>query len=131
MIKAGVGMAELEETPASGMKEADTAITSLGRRSTAWASSSRKRRCRPGHAFFHGEKAPPPLAENVVIAVGNCGLYTGPWGVRVEDTNWVKADGHETLTDYRAPADRRLNHPIPFEPEIHRRSASCAVAGGN
>jgi len=22
----------------------------------------------PGHAFFHGEKAPPPLPENVVIS---------------------------------------------------------------
>jgi len=54
----------------------------------------------PGHAFFHGEKAPPPLPANVVIAVGNCGLCTGPWGVRVEDTNWIKPDGYETLTTY-------------------------------
>ena len=53
----------------------------------------------PGHAFFHGEKAPPPLPENVVISVGNCGLYAGPWGVRVEDTNWIKTDGYETLTE--------------------------------
>jgi len=53
-----------------------------------------------GHAFFHGEKAPPPLPANVVLAVGNCGLYTGPWGVRVEDTNVVLPDGHETLTDF-------------------------------
>jgi Xaa-Pro dipeptidase len=29
----------------------------------------------PGHAFFQAEKEPPPLKENVVIAVGNCGLY--------------------------------------------------------
>jgi Xaa-Pro aminopeptidase len=54
----------------------------------------------PGHAFFHGEKAPPPLPANVIIAVGNCGLYTGLWGVRVEDTNWVKSDGYEMLTNY-------------------------------
>ena len=54
----------------------------------------------PGHAFFHGEKAPPPLPRNVVISVGNCGPYAGPWGVRVEDTNWIKADGYETLTEY-------------------------------
>jgi len=54
----------------------------------------------PGHAFFHGEKAPPPLETNVVIAVGNCGLYTGPWGVRVEDTVVVKPEGSEVLTDF-------------------------------
>ena len=57
-----------------------------------------------GHAFFHGEKAPPPLAANVVLAVGNCGLYTGPWGVRVEDTVIVGAEGPEVLTS----APRRL-----------------------
>lgn len=33
-----------------------------------------------GHAFFHGEKGPGPLAVGTVIALGNCGLYTGPWG---------------------------------------------------
>jgi Xaa-Pro aminopeptidase len=54
----------------------------------------------PGHAFFHGEKAPPPLATNVVIAVGNCGLYAGPWGVRVEDTVVVKPEGSQILTDF-------------------------------
>ena len=54
----------------------------------------------PGHAFFHGEKAPPPLETNVVIAVGNCGLYTGPWGVRVEDTVVVKPEGPEVLTNF-------------------------------
>ncbi len=53
-----------------------------------------------GHAFFHGEKAPPPLDPNVVIAVGNCGLYTGPWGVRVEDTVVVGPKGPTILTDY-------------------------------
>jgi Xaa-Pro dipeptidase len=53
-----------------------------------------------GHAFFHGEKAPPPLPANVVIAVGNCGLYTGPWGVRVEDTIVIGAEGPVVLTEY-------------------------------
>jgi Xaa-Pro aminopeptidase len=53
-----------------------------------------------GHAFFHGEKAPPPLEENTVIAVGNCGIYTGPWGVRVEDTVVVGAKEPLTLTKY-------------------------------
>ncbi len=54
----------------------------------------------PGHAFFHGEKAPPPLQANVVIAVGNCGLYTGDYGVRVEDTVVVMEGGHAVLTNY-------------------------------
>ncbi len=53
-----------------------------------------------GHAFFHGEKAPPPLPANVVIAVGHCGLYTGPWGVRVEDTVVVGEQGPTVLTRY-------------------------------
>ena len=54
----------------------------------------------PGHAFFHGEKEPPPLETNVVIAVGNCGLYTGSWGVRVEDTVVVGPKGPIILTEY-------------------------------
>lgn len=54
----------------------------------------------PGHAFFHGEKEPSPLLANVVIAVGNCGIYTGPWGVRVEDTAVVGEEGPIMLTNY-------------------------------
>jgi Xaa-Pro aminopeptidase len=54
----------------------------------------------PGHAFFHGEKAPEPLQANVVIAVGNCGLYTGPWGIRVEDTVLVGSEGATVLTEF-------------------------------
>jgi Xaa-Pro aminopeptidase len=53
----------------------------------------------PGHAFFHGEKAPPPLPVNVVLAVGNCGIYTGPWGLRVEDTIVITNDEPLVLTD--------------------------------
>ena len=53
-----------------------------------------------GHAFFHGEAAPPPLAANTVIAVGNCGLYVGPWGIRVEDTVVAGPAGPELLTSY-------------------------------
>jgi len=44
----------------------------------------------------------------MVIAVGNCGLYTGPWGVRVEDTVVVDIDGPKVLTDY----PRQLEGPI-------------------
>ncbi len=54
----------------------------------------------PGHAFFHGEKEPPPLPENVIIAVGNCGLYLGPWGVRVEDTILIEREKAVILTSY-------------------------------
>ena len=54
----------------------------------------------PGHAFFHGETAPPPLEANTVIAVGNRGLYQGPWGVRVEDTVLVSNEGPVVLTDF-------------------------------
>lgn len=54
----------------------------------------------PGHAFFHGEKEQEPLRAHVAIAVGNCGLYTGPFGVRVEDTVRVMAEGHEVLTAF-------------------------------
>jgi len=54
----------------------------------------------PGHAFFHGDKEPPPLSANVVIAVGNCGLYPGSFGVRVEDTVVVTEKGSMVLTDY-------------------------------
>ena len=53
-----------------------------------------------GHAFFHGEKAPPPLGRNVVVAVGNCGLYTGAFGVRVEDTVVVGDAGPRVLTTF-------------------------------
>ena len=38
------------------------------------------------------------LKANMVIAVGNCGLYAGPWGVRVEDTVWVGSEGPKILT---------------------------------
>lgn len=54
----------------------------------------------PGHAFFHGEKAAPPLPANVVLAVGNCGLYAGPWGERVKDTIVIGEGGAEVLTEY-------------------------------
>lgn len=53
-----------------------------------------------GHAFFHGEKELPALEPNTVISIGNCRLYTGPWGVRVEDTIVIGTQGPTVLTNY-------------------------------
>jgi Xaa-Pro aminopeptidase len=60
----------------------------------------------PGHAFFHGEKAPPPLVENIPIAIGNCGIYKEKWGVRIEDTVVVDKDRSFVLTRYPISLER-------------------------
>ena len=100
MIKAGVGMVDLEGHLHQVMKDAGHGQHIFGPPIHGVGIEFEESPLPPGHAFFHGEKAPPPLPANVVISVGNCGLYIGPWGVRVEDTNLVKSDGHETLTSY-------------------------------
>ena len=100
LIKAGVDMVDLEGNLHQVMKDAGHGQHIFGPPIHGVGIDFEESPLPPGHAFFHGEKAPPPLSENVVISVGNCGLYAGPWGVRVEDTNWVKADGFETLTDF-------------------------------
>ena len=53
-----------------------------------------------GHAYFHGETEAPPLRANMVLAIGNCGLYMEDFGMRVEDTVVVTADEPAVLTDY-------------------------------
>lgn len=100
MLKAGVGMVDLEEHLHGVLRDAGHGDHVFGPPIHGVGIEFEESPLPPGHAFFHGEKAPPPLPANVVIAVGNCGLYTGPWGVRVEDTNLVKLDGYETLTSY-------------------------------
>jgi len=40
-----------------------------------------------------GFKVGPPLPAGVVISIGNRGIYTGPWGSRIEDTVVVGKDG--------------------------------------
>ena len=40
------------------------------------------------------------MLAGVVIAIGNCGIYTGPWGVRIEDTIVVGKEGPIVITDY-------------------------------
>jgi Xaa-Pro aminopeptidase len=100
MIKSGIGMVDLEQNMHGLLKDAGHADHIFGPPIHGVGIEFEESPLPPGHAFFHGEKAPPPLPANVVIAVGNCGLYTGPWGVRIEDTNLVTVDGPETLTSY-------------------------------
>jgi len=53
-----------------------------------------------GHAFFHGEEPRDELRPGMVISIGNCGLYLGEFGVRIEDTVAITEKGHEELTKY-------------------------------
>jgi len=53
-----------------------------------------------GHAFFHGEDPKDELKPGMVISIGNCGLYLGEFGVRLEDVVAVTDRGHEELTSY-------------------------------
>ena len=99
-IKAGVEMTELEGTIHGILKDAGHGDHIFGPPIHGVGIEFEEAPLPAGHAFFHGEKAPLPLVENIVISVGNCGLYTGPFGVRVEDTNVVTAEGHITLTSY-------------------------------
>lgn len=98
--RAGVGMDELEKTLHGIIKEAGHGEHLFGPPIHGIGIDFEESPLPAGHAFFHGEKAPPPLAENTVIAIGNCGIYSGPWGVRVEDTVVVGAQGPEVLTTY-------------------------------
>lgn len=99
MIRAGAGVGDLENHLHQVMKDGGHGNRIFGPPIHGVGIEFEEAPLPAGHAFFHGEKAPAPLAANTIISVGNCGLYAGPWGVRVEDTNWVKADGYETLTD--------------------------------
>jgi Xaa-Pro aminopeptidase len=98
--KAGVGMDELEKTLHAIIEEAGHGEHLFGPPIHGIGINFEESPLPAGHAFFHGEKAPLPLKENTVIAVGNCGIYTGPWGVRVEDTVVVGAQGPLILTGY-------------------------------
>jgi len=93
-------MVDLEETIHGMMKDAGHGQPIFGPPIHGLGIEFEEAPLPPGHAFFHGEKAPPPLVANIVITVGNCGLYTGPWGVRVEDTVLVGEDGPTVLTNY-------------------------------
>lgn len=54
----------------------------------------------PMWLYMHGGAEAPPLEAGTVIAVGNCGLYLGNFGVRVEDTVVVNEEGPVILTLY-------------------------------
>jgi Xaa-Pro aminopeptidase len=99
-VKAGIGMVELEQTLHEIIKAGGHGGHIFGPPIHGVGIEFEESPLPPGHAFFHGEKEPPPLEGNVVIAVGNCGLYTGPWGVRVEDTIIVGPKGPMVLTRY-------------------------------
>ncbi|MGA2466377.1 MAG: Xaa-Pro peptidase family protein [Thermodesulfobacteriota bacterium] len=99
-VKTGVGMVELEKIFQGVIKEGGHGGHIFGPLIHGVGLEFEESPLPPGHAFFHGEKEPPPLEAHVVIAVGNCGLYAGPWGVRVEDTVVVGKEGPMVLTSY-------------------------------
>ena len=79
-VKAGVGMVELEQTLHEVIKEGGHGGHIFGPPIHGVGIDFEESPLPPGHAFFHGEKEPPPLEANMVIAVGNCGLVHGPVG---------------------------------------------------
>ncbi|HDP25794.1 MAG TPA: aminopeptidase P family protein [Deltaproteobacteria bacterium] len=100
MIRSGISMTDLEQTFHGMLKNAGHEEHIFGPPIHGVGIEFEEAPLPAGHAFFHGEKAPEPLRAGTVIAVGNCGLYTGPWGVRVEDTVAVTEHGHMILTEY-------------------------------
>ena len=99
-VKAGADMMDLEKTMHGILEDAGHKEHVFGPPIHGVGIEFEEAPLPAGHAFFHGEKAPPPLKANMVIAVGNCGLYTGPWGVRVEDTVLVGDTGPTILTEF-------------------------------
>lgn len=51
-----------------------------------------------GHAVIHGEEKIESVMTGMVLAIGNCGIYRDDFGVRLEDTVWVSAEGPVPLT---------------------------------
>jgi Xaa-Pro aminopeptidase len=99
-VRDGISIVELDETLHRVIREAGHGEHIFGPPIHGVGIDFEEAPLPPGHAFFHGEKEPPPLPARVVIAIGNCGLYTGPWGVRIEDTVVVGKDGPIVLTSF-------------------------------
>lgn len=99
-VREGASIANLEEEMHQTFKEAGHDQHIFGPPIHGVGIEFEEAPLPPGHAFFHGEKGPGPLEVNTVISVGNCGLYTGPWGVRVEDTVAVGKGGPVVLTNF-------------------------------
>ncbi len=99
-VKPGIGVGELEEDMHSMLRAAGHEEHIFGPPIHGVGIEFEEAPLPPGHAFFHGEKEAPPLESNTVISVGNCGLYLGDFGVRVEDTVLVTKKGCEILTGY-------------------------------
>lgn len=96
----GIGMTELENTLHGIIQEAGYGKNLFGPPIHGIGINFEEAPLPAGHAFFHGEKAPPPLIENILIAVGNCGIYTKSWGVRIEDTMVIRKNQPLVLTTY-------------------------------
>jgi Xaa-Pro aminopeptidase len=97
---AEVGMIELEKTLHSVIQNAGYAENIFGPPIHGIGINFEEAPLPPSHAFFHGEKAPPPLLEDTPLAIGNCGIYTEQWGVRLEDTIVVGKKAPLVLTNY-------------------------------
>lgn len=97
---SGVHMVELEKTLHSVLQIAGYGENIFGPPIHGIGINFEEAPLPPGHAFFHGEKAPPPLAENSTLAIGNCGIYTKNWGIRIEDTIVVGKKAPLVLTNY-------------------------------
>ncbi len=55
-----------------------------------------------GHAVIHGEQKVERALAGMVLGIGNCGIYTESYGVRLEDTVWVGEQGPVVLTRHAA-----------------------------
>ncbi|MFX1286645.1 MAG: M24 family metallopeptidase [Promethearchaeota archaeon] len=96
----GIGMVELEKTLHGVIQDAGYGDNIFGPPIHGIGINFEEAPLPPGHAFFHGEKAPPPLVKNIPVAIGNCGIYTNAWGVRIEDTVVVGKNKPLVLTNY-------------------------------
>jgi len=99
-VRAGVTMQELEAAIHEPLKAAGHAEHIFGPPIHGVGIEFEEAPLPSGYAFFHGEAEAVPLRAGTVISIGNCGLYTGPFGVRLEDTVLVTEEGRTPLTAF-------------------------------